>query len=105
MFDASGRLLSEPSLATAQALCLLEMHEVAASHSWTKHYRYFGKFEITNSPINPALMAITSFTFPYRNSLPIDPLTLPSGRPRAPAAGRGPPHSQAGLPYPRSHLN
>ncbi|KAI0091685.1 hypothetical protein BDY19DRAFT_931771 [Irpex rosettiformis] len=41
MFDSSGRLLSEPSLATAQALCLLEMHEVAASHSWTKHYRYF----------------------------------------------------------------
>lgn len=41
MFDASGRLLSEPCLATAQALCLLEMHEIAASHSWTKHYRYF----------------------------------------------------------------
>ncbi|GJE90984.1 Zn(II)2Cys6 transcription factor [Phanerochaete sordida] len=41
MFDASGRLLSEPTLATAQALCLLEMHEIAASHSWTKHYRYF----------------------------------------------------------------
>ncbi|KAH9945716.1 hypothetical protein B0H21DRAFT_743677 [Amylocystis lapponica] len=41
MFDASGRLLSEPSLATAQALCLLEMHEIAASHSWTKHFRYF----------------------------------------------------------------
>ncbi|KAI0792118.1 hypothetical protein C8Q75DRAFT_714655 [Abortiporus biennis] len=41
MFDASGRLLAEPTLATAQALCLLEMHEVAASHSWTKHYRYF----------------------------------------------------------------
>ena len=46
MFDSSGRLLSDASLATAQALCLLEMHEVAASHSWTKHYRYFGKFSI-----------------------------------------------------------
>lgn len=43
MFDASGRLLAEPNLATAQALCLLELHEVSASHSWTKHYRYFGK--------------------------------------------------------------
>ncbi|TCD60647.1 hypothetical protein EIP91_009734 [Steccherinum ochraceum] len=41
MFDASGRLLAEPNLATAQALCLLELHEVSASHSWTKHYRYF----------------------------------------------------------------
>lgn len=48
MFDSSGRLLSEPSLATAQALCLLEMHEVAASHSWTKHYRYFGKWNINH---------------------------------------------------------
>lgn len=57
MFDASGRLLSEPSLATAQALCLLEMHEIAASHSWTKHYRYFGKFKITKLPIESALMA------------------------------------------------
>ncbi|KAH9846042.1 hypothetical protein C2E23DRAFT_908072 [Lenzites betulinus] len=41
MFDNSGRLLCEPSVSTAQALCLLEMHEVAASHSWTRHYRYF----------------------------------------------------------------
>ncbi|OSD03104.1 hypothetical protein PYCCODRAFT_1410100 [Trametes coccinea BRFM310] len=41
MFDNSGRLLSEPSVSTAQALCLLEMHEVAASHSWTRHFRYF----------------------------------------------------------------
>ena len=44
MFDDAGHLLSPPTLATAQALCLLEMHEVAASHSWTLHYRYFGKF-------------------------------------------------------------
>ncbi|KAI0924578.1 hypothetical protein AcW2_005430 [Taiwanofungus camphoratus] len=41
IFDNAGRLLIEPNLATAQALCLLEMHEVAASHSWTQHYRYF----------------------------------------------------------------
>ncbi|KZT10066.1 uncharacterized protein LAESUDRAFT_645649 [Laetiporus sulphureus 93-53] len=41
MFDNAGRLLSEPTVATAQALCLMEMHEVAASHSWTKHYKYF----------------------------------------------------------------
>ncbi|CAL1714711.1 unnamed protein product [Somion occarium] len=41
MFDSSFRLLAEPNLYTAQALCLLEMHEVAASHAWTKHYRYF----------------------------------------------------------------
>ena len=43
MFDKSGRLLCEPTLATAQCLVLLELHEIAASHSWTKHYRYFGK--------------------------------------------------------------
>ncbi|RDX54253.1 hypothetical protein OH76DRAFT_1398573 [Lentinus brumalis] len=41
MFDNSGRLLSEPTVSTAQALCLLEMHEIAASHSWTRHFRYF----------------------------------------------------------------
>ncbi|KAI0072684.1 hypothetical protein K474DRAFT_1775273 [Panus rudis PR-1116 ss-1] len=41
MFDASFRLCVEPNVHTAQALCLLEMHEVAASHAWTKHYRYF----------------------------------------------------------------
>ncbi|KAF7794476.1 hypothetical protein EIP86_005610 [Pleurotus ostreatoroseus] len=41
MFDGAGHLLAPPTLATAQALCLLEMHEVAASHSWTQHYRYF----------------------------------------------------------------
>ena len=42
MFDNSGRLLCEPTDSTAQALCLLEMHEIAASHSWTRHFRYFG---------------------------------------------------------------
>ncbi len=42
MFDNSGRLLCEPTMSTAQALCLLEMHEIAASHSWTRHFRYFG---------------------------------------------------------------
>ena len=42
MFDNSGRLLCEPTVSTAQALCLLEMHEIAASHSWTRHFRYFG---------------------------------------------------------------
>ncbi|PIL24975.1 transcription factor [Ganoderma sinense ZZ0214-1] len=41
MFDNSGRLLCEPTVSTAQALCLLEMHEIAASHSWTRHFRYF----------------------------------------------------------------
>ena len=47
MFDNSGRLLCEPSVSTAQALCLLEMHEIAASHSWTSHFRYFGAFSDT----------------------------------------------------------
>ncbi|KAH9847284.1 hypothetical protein C2E23DRAFT_742108 [Lenzites betulinus] len=46
MFDNSGRLLCEPSVSTAQALCLLEMHEVAASHSWTRHYRYFAELAL-----------------------------------------------------------
>ncbi|TBU43512.1 hypothetical protein BD309DRAFT_864118 [Dichomitus squalens] len=41
MFDNSGRLLCKPTVSTAQALCLLEMHEIAASHSWTRHFRYF----------------------------------------------------------------
>ncbi|OBZ73774.1 hypothetical protein A0H81_06057 [Grifola frondosa] len=41
MFDSEGHLLSEPSLTTAQSLCLLEMHEIAASHSWTRQFRYF----------------------------------------------------------------
>ena len=49
MFDNSGRLLCEPTVSTAQALCLLEMHEIAASHSWTRHFRYFG----TSSCANP----------------------------------------------------
>lgn len=44
MFDNAGRLLSEPTLETAQALCLMEMHEIAASHSWTKHNKYFGAY-------------------------------------------------------------
>lgn len=43
MFDSSFRLSVEPDLHTAQALCLLDMHETAASHAWTKHYRYFGE--------------------------------------------------------------
>ena len=58
MFDDAGHLLSPPTLATAQALCLLEMHEVAASHSWTMHYRYFGKWQKTSShPITSGLMS------------------------------------------------
>lgn len=44
MFDASGRMLAEPTLATAQCLVLLELHEVAASHSWAKRYKYFGTY-------------------------------------------------------------
>lgn len=66
MFDASASLLSEPTLATAQALALLEMHEVAASHSWTKDYRYFGKFKITKLPTEPALI----FPSPQLNDTP-----------------------------------
>lgn len=42
MFDQPGRLLVEPTVSTAQTLCLLEMHEIAASHSWTSQFRYFG---------------------------------------------------------------
>lgn len=43
MFDSSFRLVAEPNTYTAQALTLLDMHEVAASHAWTKHYQYFGE--------------------------------------------------------------
>ena len=42
MFDSSGRLLCKPTVSTVQALCLLEMHEIAASHSWTRGFRYLG---------------------------------------------------------------
>jgi hypothetical protein len=42
MFDPSGRLIREPDLATVQALCLLECHEVNAQYSWTKCFRYNG---------------------------------------------------------------
>lgn len=52
MFDNAGRLLSEPTLETAQALCLMEMHEIAASHSWTKHNKYFGAY------MRPSVMTV-----------------------------------------------
>jgi len=41
MFDSTGQLVCEPNLATAQALCLLQMHETLAKPSWTS--RYHGK--------------------------------------------------------------
>ena len=47
MFDNSGTLICEPSVSTAQTLCLLEMHEIAASHSWTRHFKYFGTFLVS----------------------------------------------------------
>jgi hypothetical protein len=43
LFDSSGRLVCEVNLQTVQALCLLEMHDVAAQYSWTKCYRYLGR--------------------------------------------------------------
>jgi len=42
LFDASGRLICEANLQTVQTLCLLEMHDVVAQHSWTKSYQYLG---------------------------------------------------------------
>ena len=50
MLDNSGRLLCEPTVCTAQAFCLLEMHKIAASHSWTHHFRYFGASSCANPP-------------------------------------------------------
>jgi hypothetical protein len=41
MFDSVGSLICKPNLATAQALCLLQMHETIAKPSWTT--RYHGK--------------------------------------------------------------
>jgi len=38
MFDASGRLVCEPNLATAQALCLLQMYELTSKPSWILRY-------------------------------------------------------------------
>jgi hypothetical protein len=38
MFDDSGRLVCEPSLATAQALCLLQMHEWVSQRLWSTRY-------------------------------------------------------------------
>jgi len=42
LFDSSGRLICEADLQTVQTLCLLEMHDVVAQHSWTKCYQYLG---------------------------------------------------------------
>lgn len=112
MFDASGRLLAEPSLCTAQALCLLEMHEVAASHSWTKHYRYFGK----NHPhpqISGAVRLMADYLSPVPSfCLDISPhvpcaLYLPlltPPRPRtADSRGESPnPETRPRTPYPSS---
>jgi hypothetical protein len=51
MFDATATLICAPDLATVQALCLLEMHEVGAQYSWTKYFRYHGMlFCITICP-------------------------------------------------------
>ncbi|KAI0349240.1 hypothetical protein OH77DRAFT_1415388 [Trametes cingulata] len=41
MFDGHGALVCPPSIHAVQALCLLEMHEINANHSWTSCYRYF----------------------------------------------------------------
>jgi hypothetical protein len=44
MFDSGGRLVCEPNLATAQALCLLQIHDYLAKEqnlSWNS--RYHGK--------------------------------------------------------------
>lgn len=63
MFDASGRLLAEPTLATAQCLVLLELHEIAASHSWTKRYRYFGTYLPRRS--RPGMTSPSDLRVPY----------------------------------------
>ncbi|KII87438.1 hypothetical protein PLICRDRAFT_255310 [Plicaturopsis crispa FD-325 SS-3] len=40
MFNEEGRLISEPTLATAQALCLLQIHDiVCAPSTWTTRYQ------------------------------------------------------------------
>jgi len=38
MFDASGRLVCEPNLATAQALCLLQIQDVLSRPSHSSRY-------------------------------------------------------------------
>ena len=42
LFDPSGRLICEADVQTVQALCLLEMHDIVAQHSWTKGHKYLG---------------------------------------------------------------
>lgn len=57
MFDNVGRLICEPNLATAQALCLLQVHETIAKPSWTS--RYHGNF---NHNYSSYLFFISLFT-------------------------------------------
>ncbi|KAH7914852.1 fungal-specific transcription factor domain-containing protein [Hygrophoropsis aurantiaca] len=38
MFDSAGKLICEPSLATAQALCLLQLHDRMAKSIWVAPY-------------------------------------------------------------------
>lgn len=41
MFDGAGRLKCEPNLAAAQALCLLQMHDIVTKErnvEWSSHY-------------------------------------------------------------------
>lgn len=49
MFDGAGRLLCEPNLATAQALCLLRIHECVSKEMMAPGSpRYHGKRDATD---------------------------------------------------------
>lgn len=39
MFDGAGRLICEPNLATAQALCLLQIHETIENPAGGTRYQ------------------------------------------------------------------
>ena len=44
MFDGAGRLVCEPSLAVAQALCLLQIHDTRVGGATAWNMRYHGAF-------------------------------------------------------------
>ncbi|KDQ61762.1 hypothetical protein JAAARDRAFT_31242 [Jaapia argillacea MUCL 33604] len=69
MYDSNGRLICEPSLATAQALCILQIHMLRSGGPETWHERYHDlALEIVENlevrkPDNPVLTPVPSPEF------------------------------------------
>ncbi|EAU90246.2 hypothetical protein CC1G_11570 [Coprinopsis cinerea okayama7 len=70
MFDGAGRLKCEPNLATAQALCLLQMHDIVTKEKnacWTSRYHDLALRIVealgVHSPEHPTLTPVPSPEF------------------------------------------